>query len=244
VASRAIRPLGLVEVRPGDEAAFLAHQDIALLSLGQSLLKTIRVTGFREAGELAALTNSEAAALFGRKGIFLRDAAKGIDNSPVVNGGKRNIESRADFSEDVIDENLIIGALSFLAEHCGLQMRSEKLGCNAVRLVVIYNDGMEAHGFEKTKHPLITDSEISFVVCSLYKKTVNRRIRISSVCLSLGDFSPLGFQPDLFEPETETKNHKLQEAVDKIKNRYGAGKIMRASCSEVSCTALSKVSGL
>jgi hypothetical protein len=37
----------------------------------------------------------------------------------------------------------------------------------------------------------------------------------------------LGFQPDLFEPETENKNRKLQEAIDKIQNRYGTEKIAR-----------------
>jgi len=234
VASRAIRPLGLIEVRPGDEASFLAHQDITLLpGLGPSLMKAIRVTGFREAGELAALSDSEAAALFGKKGILLRDAARGIDNTPVSAGnGNRSIERRADFPEDVLDETVIFGALASLAEHGGLGMRNEKLGTMAIRITAFYNDGYEAHGSEKTKQPLVTDCEIMTAVHSVYRKTVKRRIRLRAIGLALEDLIHLGYQPDLFEPENNTKKRRLQEAVDKIHNRYGTETLTKGTVLE------------
>jgi len=234
VASRAIRPLGLIEVRPGDEAAFLAHQDIVLLpGLGPSLMKAIRVTGFREAGELAALSDGEAVALFGKKGVLLRDAARGIDNTPVSAGNEnRSIERRADFPEDVLDETIIRGALASLAENGGLGMRNEKLGMKTLRVTVIYSDGFEIHGTEKTKRPLVTDSEIMTTAYAIYKKTVNRRIRLRSIGLCFEDLVPLAYEPDLFELETETVSRKFQEALDKIQNRYGAGTVTRGTVLE------------
>jgi len=93
---------------------------------------------------------------------------------------------------------------------------------------VIYSDGVQVHGFEKSKHPLVTDSEIMTTAAAIYNKTVVRRIRIRSIGLSFEDLIPLGYQPDLFEPVTEAKNLRLQEAVDGIQNRYGIGKITRA----------------
>ena len=69
------------------------------------------------------------------------------------------------------------------------------------------------------------DKEIISLANSLYEKTAKRRIRIRSVGLSFEDLTPLGYQPDLFEPET--KNQKLQKAVDQIQNRYGAGTVTR-----------------
>jgi DNA polymerase-4 len=56
--------------------------------MGPSLLRTIAVPGFREAGELGALSDGEALALFGKRGLVLRDAARGLDDSPVLAGGK------------------------------------------------------------------------------------------------------------------------------------------------------------
>ena len=230
VASRAIRPLGLVEVPAGDEASFLAHQDIALLpGMGPKLLHTAKITGFREIGELAALSDEEALSLFGKKGLLLRDTAKGIDYTPVDTGkGHRVIKKKAELNEDLIDEGKIHSILATLAEHGGLEMRNEKLGMRKVRLWVLYSDGMEAEGFEKSKLPLVLDKEIFTTACTVYKKIVTRRIRIRSMGLCLEDLTPLGYQPDLFEIEHETKNRRLQQAIDVIQNRYGAGSIMRA----------------
>jgi len=228
VASRTIRPEGLIEVRSGEEASFLSHQDISLLpGLGSSLMKTIRVTGFREAGELAALNDSEALSLFGKKGILLRDSARGIDDSPVAAPGKRIIESRADFSQDVIDEIAIRGAITSICENAGLQMRRDKLGAFAVKLSVIYADGVTAEISENKKNLLVMDKDIINAAACLYQKSVVRRVRVRSISISLENFSPLGYEPDLFEPEAQIKSRRLQEAADKIQLRYGAGKVTR-----------------
>jgi len=226
VASRTIRPEGLIDVRNGEEAAFLAHQDITLLpGLGTSLMRTIRVTGFREIGELAALSDGEAISLFGKKGVFLRDSALGIDNSPVAAANKGGIESRADFSQDIIDEAAIKGAITSLAENAGLQMRKNKLGARTIKICAVYADAMEALASENKKYPLVLDSEIITSAVNLFKKAAVRRIRIRSICISLENLCPLGYEADLFEPET--KKQKLQEALDKIQNRYGTGKVTR-----------------
>jgi hypothetical protein len=91
----------------------------------------------------------------------------------------------------------------------------------------MYSDGVEVQGFERTGRPLVTDSEIMAAACGIYRKTVTRRIRIRSVCLWLEDLIPLGYQPDLFEPEAESRCRRLQQAVDDIQNRFGTGKLTR-----------------
>lgn len=228
VASRAVRPEGLIEVRAGDEESFLSHQDISLLpGLGPSLMKTIRVTGFREAGELAALTDTQALALFGKKGVFLRDSARGIDDSPVAAADSRVIESRADFCEDVMEDIILRGAIASLAEHAGLQMRRDKLGASLIRLAAVYSDGVQAIAEEKKKSLLVLDRDITLAAQKLFQKAVTRRIRIKQIGLTLENLSPLGFEVDLFETEAMTKSRRLQEAVDSIQERYGTGKVMR-----------------
>jgi hypothetical protein len=51
----------------------------------------------------------------------------------------------------------------------------------------------------------------------------------------------LGYESDLFEPEAERANRKLQEAVDKIQNRYDIGKISRGLILAASKTQGSKL---
>ena len=229
VATRTIRPTGLIQVQPGTEAEFMSHQDIKILpGMGPVLLRTAAAAGLMEIGDVAALSISQSAAIFGKKGPLLRNMAQGIDENLVEGqGGKHRITGQADFNEDVIDETAILGAVESLIEHGGLKMRNEKLGAGALRLSLLYSDGVKIQGAEKTKRLLAMDGEIMAAASSLYKKTALRRIRLRSIALCLEDLSPLGYQPDLFEPETQIKNRRLQEAVDKIQNRYGTGKISK-----------------
>jgi len=229
VATRTIRPTGLIQIHYGTEAEFLAHQDIRLLpGMGPKLLRTAAITGIREIGEVAALSVSEALSIFGKSGTVLRDMARGIDGSHVEERSQeKKITQQADFNEDVIDDYLIRGALETLVENGGLKMRNDKLGMRTLHIAVKYSDGVEADGFERTKRLLVTDDEIMTAAYGLFMKTVNRRIRIRSIGLCFEDLTLLSYQPDLFEPETEAKDRRLQEAVDKIQNRYGKGKIAR-----------------
>jgi len=229
VATRTIRPTGLIQVQDGTEAQFMSHQDVKILpGMGAKLLRTAQVTGIREIGEIAALSICQSAALFGKHGPLLRNMALGIDTSRVSGqAAQRRITQQADFNEDVIDDTVIRGALESLVEHGGLKMRNEKLGTMILRLVAFYSDGVKVQGMEKSKHPLVTGCEIMKTAAAIYKKTLNRRIRLRSIGLSFEELVPLSYQPDLFEPETEITNKKLQEAVDKIQNRFGMGKVTR-----------------
>ena len=229
VATRTIRPTGLIQIQNGTEAEFLSHQDIRILpGMGPGLLRTVAVTGIREIGEVAALSAGEALALFGKQGPVLRSMAQGIDGSRVEEqSSEKRITGQADFDEDIVDETAIRGAIEALAENGGLTMRRDKLGATNISLVVVYADGMRAEGHEKLKRPCVLDKDIAAIAEKIFNKAAVRRIRIRSLGLCLAGLTSLGYEPDLFEPETETANRKLQEAVDKIQNRYGLEKLSR-----------------
>jgi DNA polymerase-4 len=231
VATRTIRPTGLIQIQNGTEAEFMSHQDIRILpGMGPGLLRTAAITGIREIGEVAALSVTEAHAIFGKQGPLLRSMAQGIDGSRVEErNGERRITGQADFDEDVVDEAAIMGAIEALAENNGLTMRRDKLGASNISLVVVYADGVRAEGREKMKRLCVIDKDIAATAEKIFNKVAVRRIRIRSLGLCLEGLTPLGYEADLFEPETETTDRKLQEAVDKIQNRYGVGKIARGA---------------
>jgi DNA polymerase-4 len=231
VATRTIRPVGLIQVHNGTEAEFMSHQDIRILpGMGPKLLRTADVVGMREIGEIAALSVSQALALFGKQGAILRDMARGVDGSRVEERKEdKRILRQADFSEDVIEEAAIRGAIETLSESGGLEMRRGKLGATVVSLAVAYSDGMRAEGREKFKRLCFLDRDIAESAERIFNKAATRRIRIRSIGLALDGLVPLGYEPDLFIPEPEEKNRKLQEAVDKIQTRFGEGKIARGA---------------
>jgi len=250
VATRTIRPTGLIQVQAGTEAEFLIHQDIAILpGMGPGLLRTAAVTGMREIGDIAALSVTEALSIFGKQGPLLRSMAQGIDGSCVEERKEeRRITRRADFDEDVIEETVIRGALISLAGHGGLEMRRDKLGAGIIRLAVVYNDGVRAEGKESFKRPCVLDRDIAAAAERIFRREAVRRLRIRSMGLSLEGLVPLGYVPDLFEVQVEAgdpasplaqeaKNRRLQEALDRIQTRHGMGAVMRGMVFTASCLA-------
>jgi DNA polymerase-4 len=236
VATRTIRPIGLIQVNAGTEPEFLAHQDIRLLpGMGPNLLRTARITGIREIGEVASLSVNEAISIFGKNGTLLRSMAQGIDGTRVEeNRGERHITQQADFEEDVIEEIVIKGAVESLVEHGGFLMRRDKLGATIISLAVKYSDGVRQEGHEKARSPWVLDKEISVAALRIFKKIAIRRLRIRTIGLSLYGLIPLGYEADLFESEKEIKKYQFQKAVDGIRSRYGIEKITTGLVLEAS----------
>jgi DNA polymerase-4 len=229
VATRTIRPTGLIHIREGDEAIFLSHQDINLLpGIGPSLKKTIAVTGFKEIGELASLSSSEALSLFGKQGVILRDMARGIDDSHVLQTGEEGtIEKRLTFERDVIDLEVLRGAIGYLGENAGLDMRRDKLGAGAIGLYVVYADGMEVYWEERFKRLIVLDEEIAKEAQKIFLKVTERRIRIRALAIALKKLKPLTWEPELFIPVEDDKERKVQAAADKVRNKYGVNAVTK-----------------
>ncbi len=84
VGTRTTRPAGLIQVREGDEASFLAWQDVSLLSgVGVATARLLSVAGITTIGQIAALKDDQVLAFLGKRGLALRDAARGLDSSPL-----------------------------------------------------------------------------------------------------------------------------------------------------------------
>ncbi len=229
VATRTIRPTGLIQIQTGTEAEFLSHQDLRIMpGMGEKLLRTAAITGIREIGEIASLSEMEALSLFGKQGTVLRRMAQGIDGSRVLEGGtERRITQQADFDVDVIEETAIRGAIELLAENGGLVMRKDKLGCSEICLAVMYADGVRVEGKERTRRLCVLDKDIEAAAVRVFTRVAMRRIRVRRIGLSLGGFMPLGYEADLFEVEAETKDKHFQEAADTIRLKFGADKLMK-----------------
>ena len=232
VAARSITPAGIACVRPGDEAAFLAPQDSRLLpGMGPSIVKVLAVTGLRSIGDIAALGDEEALALFGRQGPALRDSALGIDASTVAPGrlAERSLRRLLEFAEDLIDAREIRAALLALVEDAGLELRRSLLATRRLRLEIIYADAKRSAATEASRGPLVLDSELIAAADRAFAKTALRRVRLRALTLELGALESARREPDLFIPAGSTADERLQKAVDASRLRYGAGTLTRGS---------------
>jgi DNA polymerase IV len=232
VAARSVRPSGIAGIREGDEASFLAPQDARLLpGVGPAIARILAVTGLQEIGEIALLCDGEALALFGKRGLALRDAARGLDGSPVEPGrlGERSLRRRADFAEDTIEAPLVRAALIALVEDAGLELRKSLLAARRVRVGLSYSDGFRAEAAESSRRPLLLDTELIAAADRAFSRAATRRVRFRSLGLELSDLAPAVREPDLFIPEGPSRGERIQAAVDSSRGRYGPAAVTRAS---------------
>lgn len=232
VGTRTIKPQGIAQINAGTEASFLAHQDIALLpGVGLATEKLLKLAGFYEIGQIAILTDCEAVALLGKRGIQLRDAALGIDYSPFEIDPKNRdkIYKRIDFSEEVLHLDLVKAAISSCCEEVGFEMRRNSLASCNITIKIYWVDGVITKGDKKFKTPLFYDYELIKAALSVVEKALTRRVRLRSLSLTLGELEEYKRQNSLFLLEKEQRREKLQKTVDLNRSRFGLNSLTYAS---------------
>ena len=232
IGTRAIRPCGLAHIREGEEASFLAAQDVSLLSgVGQAIARLLSVAGITQIGQIAALDDNQVIAFLGRRGLALRDAARGLDTSPLQKGAlnKRYIQRKVNFAEPILNLTELKAGVFAAAEDAGLQMRLEGMSCQAVQICLFWSDGRTSEATKRTKDQWIYDSEIADALFQAVQQAMGRRVRILAFTLKLFDLGPALKQTDLFIPEILHKQDSLQQAIDEVRRRFGPGILTHAT---------------
>ena len=229
IGTRTIRPEGIIQIQPGNESAFLAVQDSSLLSgVGPSISRLLAVAGLHTIGQIAALDDYQVIALLGKRGLSLRDAARGLDTSRVDGRelGMRTIHHRIDFTEPAYTLESIRSAIISAVEHAGLQMRKELLACSALQVTLFWADGSASDGRKTAKRPLVLDHELITAAWQATNQALQRRIRIRACTLTLRKLSPASRELDLFTPPRE---ELLQTTVDAVRTRFGPASLTHAA---------------
>jgi DNA polymerase-4 len=137
IASDAAKPDGLLEVPPGQQAAFLAPLPVRRLpGVGHQVEAVLAGIGVRTLGQLASLPEARLRNLLGRQGPSLAERARGIDLSPVVPPAAppKSVSREGTFASDTSDTAALRGVLRSYCESVGAELR--RLGCRARSLTL------------------------------------------------------------------------------------------------------------
>jgi DNA polymerase-4 len=227
IASDLEKPDGLVVVKPGTEATFLAPLEIRRLwGVGEKTASILREDGVRTIGDLAALPDDLLMRRFGKMGGLIGERARGVDADPVSGRDPaKSIGHEHTFDVDTSDPDQIERTLLAMSE--GVAGRLRDSGVKASTITVKIRDSSFRTITRQRTLPDATDltEPIFRTAIELTRPEVRGlRIRLLGVTASgLGERDQLS----LFGID-DPRRRKVVEAADAVRHRYGERAITRA----------------
>jgi DNA polymerase-4 len=227
VASDLRKPDGLVVVRPGTEAGFLAPLPVGRLwGVGTRTATTLREHGVVTIGDLAAMPIDTLVRRFGKHGAALHDRALGIDPDPVEGGDPaKSIGHEHTFDVDTGDAEVIERTLLAMADGVSGRLRAAGLRAGTVS-VKIRDSAFRTVSRQRTlAEPTDLTEPIWSTALELARPEVRgKRIRLVGVTASnLAAPEQLG----LFGP-ADDRRRRAVEAADQVRRRFGVRAVTRA----------------
>jgi DNA polymerase IV len=176
--------------------------------------------------QLAAVPQEKLEKIFGQWGEVLYRKARGGDSYEfMIDAEPKSISHNHTFGEDTDDTNVMATMLSHLSQKACKRLREAGLAARTLTLTIRYA-GFETYTRAKTlAEPAQLDADIYAVFQDLFRKHRDSKRKVRLLGVSLSGFTHGGEQLDLLDAERREKLEKLTKATDRLRDRYGFGKV-------------------
>lgn len=208
-----------------------------LLFVGKKTAKILFSAGIRTIGQLAATNQELLESLLGKMGDVLHKYANGLDNSPVCpsHDDAKSISNGFTFKHDLVRRDEYRTGIDYLCEEIGEKLRQKRLLCGTVA-VTIKDENLNVIQRQRPQHPP-TDitKEISRTAFNVLSDAwaEGKPIRMITVsATNLERRENASEQISFFDVNTNEKREKSEKrdnAVDKIRQKYGSSSIVNGA---------------
>jgi DNA polymerase-4 len=198
-----------------------------LLFVGKSGASILKDHGILTIGDLAQADPASISSFFGKTGVHLQQAARGEDLSPVLPTGyeeqPKSISHNVTFDHDLTDPAEILAGITLISDQVGTRLRRKKLFASVVQ-IQIKDTSLKV--INRQKHlaqytcstRLIRDTAVRLLRENWPEGMPIRMLSVGVTGLSLDGSQQLDLFTDTAKAE---KAHRLDEAVDSIRAKYG-----------------------
>ena len=208
-----------------------------LLFVGKRTEEALLHMGIRTIGELAATSETLLKSRFGKAGEMLHKYASGLDDSPVTaeREDAKSIGSGFTFRHDLVGREECRQGIDFLADDIGRKLRLKGMKCGTVQLT-IKDEYLRSIQRQRPQNPPtdisreIADTAYRILLDEWPQGKPVRMLTVTATGLTHSDM--VAEQINLFDdPDSNPrdKSKKREEAVDKIRQRFGGASISQAS---------------
>lgn len=231
IASELDKPDGLVIVTDENRQSVLDPLPVRVIpGIGPATAERLARAGIRIIADLRDAADRDLQAVFGRFATRARERACGLDNRPVVaSRAEKSISAEETFDVDLSDLEDLQRELLRLTERTSSRLRKKGLMAGTVQLKVRQSD------FTTCTRQCVLDpasnnsgqiyAAARRLLAAWRREFPHAKVRLLGVGGS--DFAGVG-QADLFGSSETASGAQLDEAVDRIRDRFGNLAVSRA----------------
>ncbi len=216
------------------EAVFPLPVDM-LLGVGRQTAKTLRFFGIDTIGKLSACDEKFLQMKFGKNGLWLKNAASGKDESPVLpctaEPPMKSCSHGRTFPKDLKTPEEVWLAILSLTQEIGRKLRFHRKAASGVA-ITLKDQNFFCKEFQR-KLPVPTDSTMAIAraAYSLFREEYPFRKPLRSVSVrAIGLFSTKdGLQLSLFQEKENLRAERIDRVMDSIRSKYGKKAIFQAA---------------
>ena len=228
VATGEAKPNNQMRIDEGTEKPFLAPLSVAKIPMvGQKTQQTLYSLGVKKIHTIQEMPVELMEKVLGKNGVSIWHKANGIDNSPIIPYHERkSISTERTFERDTIDVHKLKGILMAMTENLAFQLRRGNKLTACVTVKVRYSD-FNTYTLQSRIPYTSADHILIPKVMELFNKLYNKRLLVRLIGVRYSHLVGGGYQINLFDDAEEMIN--LYHAMDKIRDKFGDRRIMRAS---------------
>lgn len=203
-----------------------------LFFVGKSTVKKLNTLGIHTIGELAKTNVEILKAHLKKHGEVIHSFANGMDASVISQEEVKNkgYGNSTTISFDVEEESTAKMILLSLAETVAARLRADDMMVSVVSVSIVDAEFSHSSHQMTLLSPTHRTDELHKAACSLFDELWDgspiRNLGLQTSKVVADDSAR---QMNLFGFETDEKREKLDQAIDKIRDRFGTKAIVRAS---------------
>ncbi|MBC7086101.1 MAG: DNA polymerase IV [Methanomethylovorans sp.] len=200
MASSFRKPDGMTIVKPEDVRNFLNPMPVKKLwGIGKVTEEKLQQMGIETLGQLAVYDTQELIAQFGKnRGIWLKKASSGIDESPVTERSSADqIGRMASLKEDTRDDEMILALLKELVDDVMKKVDLRRISFRSVTVTVIFSNFRMVTKSRTLNHPvsdrsILQETAREMMLQLLHESSMNCRrigVRVGNLQQNIGQKS-------------------------------------------------------
>lgn len=233
IATGEAKPNNQLNIDFGLEKPFLAPLSIKKIPMiGNKTAFILNRMGIQKIRTVQDMPLELMEKAFGKNGQSIWYKANGIDNSPVIPyHEKKSISTERTFEKDTIDVHKLRCMVMAMVEQLAYELRRGEKVTSCISVKIRYADFQTYNKQKKIPYTSCDHTLIEYAR-ELFDQLYNRRIRVRLIGVKLSDLAGGGHQIDMFNDNSRVL--KLYQAMDNIKNRYGANAVRRSTAMQIS----------